>query len=78
MLHVLVVCEEAKNDTSKSYAIFTETVREKISNNEKIEAQMIAVDKHAIEASLNALIGFGLATVLEIAIDNFSSLISLK
>ena len=35
-----IVCEDAKNDTTTPYVIFTETVRDKISRNEQIEARM--------------------------------------
>lgn len=40
-----IVCEDAKNDVQSPYIIYTETVRDKISRNEQIEAQM----DHALE-----------------------------
>lgn len=35
-----IVCEDAKNDSTVSYVIYTENIRDKISRNEQIEAQM--------------------------------------
>ena len=37
-----IVCDEARNDTSAPYAIYTETVREKINRDEHLEARMEA------------------------------------
>lgn len=37
-----IVCDEARNDTAVPYAIYTETVREKINRDEHLEARMEA------------------------------------
>ena len=35
-----IVCEDAKNDSTRQYVIYTDEVRDKISHNEQIEARM--------------------------------------